>query len=221
MNRIKRINKSIGFRFPFLRTGSGERYWRRRAKWCIRGGIQMTGSKKQATWTDLKCKLADLDRQELLNLIKDLYAANKDNQTFLHARFALGKDVLQPYKATIERWVYPDVLRTQDISVAKAKKAISDYRNAIGHPDGLAELAVFYCESCMSLLNYCGMGDEGYFYALENMFGQALKAIVALGPKKQISFIQRLERVRQDSYNWSWDVGEEMDHMMVEYGFAE
>ena len=180
----------------------------------------MTANKKHPTWTDLKGKLTDLDRQDLLNLIKDLYAANKDNQTFLHARFALGEDVLQPYKDTIERWVCPDLMRDQDFSVSKAKKAIADYRKAIGRPEGLAELAVFYCESCMNLLSYCGMDDESYLYALENMFGQALKAIVALEKRKQKSFIQRLELVRQESHNWGWDVGDTLDDMMVEYGFA-
>jgi hypothetical protein len=181
----------------------------------------MTGSNKQPTWTDLKRKLADLDRQELLKLIKDLYAANKDNQNFLHARFALGENILKPYKATIARWVCPDVMRNQDFSVAKAKKAISDYKKAIGRPEGLAELTVFYCESCMSLLNYCGMDDEDYFYDLVNMFEQAMKAIVALEQEQQEAFVQRLELVRQESQNWGWGVGDEMDDMMVEFGFDE
>jgi hypothetical protein len=56
-------------------------------------------------------------------LIHDLYAAHKDNQTFLHARFGLGVDVLKPYKETLNRWLWPDVLRKQDTSVAKAKQA--------------------------------------------------------------------------------------------------
>ena len=43
----------------------------------------------------------------------------------LHARFGLGAEVLKPYKATIERWIAPDVYRNQDTSVSKAKKAIS------------------------------------------------------------------------------------------------
>ena len=53
------------------------------------------------SWTDVKVKLASFDRLELLGLIQDLYAAHKDNQAFLHTRFGLGADVLQPYK---ERW---------------------------------------------------------------------------------------------------------------------
>ena len=62
-------------------------------------------SKSQPTWTDVKAELARLDRKGLLGLIQDLYAAHKDNQTFLHARFGLGDDVLEPYKQTIDRWL--------------------------------------------------------------------------------------------------------------------
>jgi len=144
-----------------------------------------------------------------LGLIQDLYAASKHNQAFLHARFTLGEDVLEPYKTTIDRWVCPDVMRNQDISVAKAKKAISDYKKAIGRPEGLAELTVFYCESCMNLLGYCGMDDEGYFNALVRIFEQAMKAmkaIAALEPSQQDAFAERLERVRSEGPSWGWGV---------------
>jgi hypothetical protein len=36
-----------------------------------------------------------------MGLIQDLYAAHKDNQTFLHTRFGLGEDVLKPHKETL------------------------------------------------------------------------------------------------------------------------
>ena len=70
----------------------------------------------------------------------------KDNQTSLHARFGLGDDVLKPYKTTIDRWLWPDMFKNQDTSVSKAKKAISEYKKAIGQPEGLAELIVIYSE---------------------------------------------------------------------------
>lgn len=53
--------------------------------------------KTQPTWTDVKAKLAVFDRPALLDLLHHLYAAHKDNQAFLHARFGLGNDVLEPY----------------------------------------------------------------------------------------------------------------------------
>lgn len=55
-------------------------------------------TKSKPTWTDLKCNLAELDRNALLGLVQDLYAASKDNQAFLHARFGLGDDVLEPLR---------------------------------------------------------------------------------------------------------------------------
>jgi len=55
-------------------------------------------SKSQPSWTDVKAKLAAFDRAGLVDLIHHLYAAYKDNQVFLHARFGLGEDVLEPYK---------------------------------------------------------------------------------------------------------------------------
>ncbi len=75
----------------------------------------MTGSNRMAakpkkaapSWSDVKARLAEFDRTALLGLVQDLYAASKDNQAFLHARFGLGGDVLDPYKATIDRWLWP------------------------------------------------------------------------------------------------------------------
>src|SRR5437899_318468 len=94
-------------------------------------------SGSQPTWTDVKAKLTSFDRLGLLDLIHDLYAAHTDNQTFLHARFGLGEDVLEPYKQTIDRWLWPDLFRKQDTSVSQAKRAISDYKKAVGDSEGL------------------------------------------------------------------------------------
>jgi hypothetical protein len=93
-------------------------------------------SRTQPTWSDLKAKLADFDRAKLLGLVADLYAASRENQTFLHARFDLGEEAVEVYKATISRWVYPDFIKGERVSVATAKKAIADYRKAIGKRRG-------------------------------------------------------------------------------------
>ncbi len=66
----------------------------------------MKAAGTKPTWTDVKTKLADFDRPALFGLVHDLYMADKDNQAFLHARFALaGGDVLKPYKATLAQTV--------------------------------------------------------------------------------------------------------------------
>jgi hypothetical protein len=106
----------------------------------IEDAYGQTSVKNRNTWTDVKAKLKEFDRASLFGLLQSLYAAHKDNQTFLHARFGLGESVLEPYKKTIDRWLWPDLFRKQDTSVSQAKRAISDYTKAVGDSEGLAEL---------------------------------------------------------------------------------
>lgn len=157
----------------------------------------MVTKKNSVSWSDVKTKLADFDRAGLLGLLQDLYAANKDNQTFLHARLNLGDDVLKPYKTTINRWLCPDVLRNQDFSIAKAKNPIADYKKAIGQAEGLAELMVFYCERATGFIDDVGLQDEGYFDALVRMFEQALKTIASLTDVQRPPLWVRLDAVRR------------------------
>lgn len=179
----------------------------------------MTTKKNAPGWSDVKTKLADFDRAGLIGLVQDLYAASKDNQAFLNARFALGGDVLKPYKATIDRWLWPDVFKNQDTSVAKAKKAISDYKKAISQPEGLAELMVFYCERAAGFSNDVGLQDEGYFDALVRMFGQALKTIDGLPQDCKPALMARLDAVRHISHNFGYGVGDDIDDLLAEFGF--
>src|ERR1035437_9739403 len=169
------------------------------------------------TWTDVKAKLVSLDRINLMGVIQDIYAAHKDNQTFLHTRFGLGEDALKPYKETLERWLWPDLLRNQNTSVAKAKQAISSYRKAIGDPAGLAELMVSYCESAAGFSNDIGYQDEGYFDALVHMFEQALKATRQISAGDRDALIARLDRVRTISHNLGYGVGDDMDDLLAKY----
>ena len=178
----------------------------------------MATKQNTPSWSDVKSKLVDFDRAGLLGLVQDLYAASKDNQAFLHARFALGDDVLKPYKATVDRWLWPDVFKSQNTSVAKAKKAIADYKKAVGHAEGLAELMVFYCERAAGFCNDVGLQDEGYFDALVRMFEQALKAIASLTDAQRPPLWARLDAVCRISDNFGYGVGDQMGDLLAAYG---
>jgi len=179
--------------------------------------MKHTKVKTSFNWSAVKTKLSSFDRAGLLSLIQDLYAASKDNQAFLHARFNLGADVLKPYKATINRWLWPDMFKNQDTSVAKAKKAISDYKKAIGAPEGLAELMVFYCETAAGFSDDIGLQDEGYFAALVRMFEQALQAVRALPADQRDAMLIRMDSVRITCHNFGYGVGDDMDALLIEY----
>jgi len=175
--------------------------------------------KTTPSWSDVKTKLTDVDRTGLIGLVQDLYAASKDNKAFLHARFGLGDDPLEPYKDVIIRWINPPDFR-HPISVSKAKKAISDYKKALGQPEGLAELTVFFCEEAFDFLAGCGMDDEGFYDALVRMFEQSLKYVQALPAGRSAAFLARLDRVRQLGQNVGWGVGTDFNHSWSQAGLV-
>ena len=170
-------------------------------------------------WYDVKANLADFDRAGLIGLLHDLYAASKDNQAFLHARFGLGDDVLEPYEAAIDRWLWPDVFKNQDTSVAKAKKAIADYKKAVGQPEGLAELMVFFCERAVGFSNDVGLQDQSYFDAVVRMFDQACRGVLALSEERRRELWVRLDAVRRLGHNLGYGVGDDMDDLLAASGF--
>jgi hypothetical protein len=173
-------------------------------------------AKSKPTWADVKTNLASFDRAALLGLLQDLYQADEANQAFLHARFGLGEDPLQPYKKTIDGWLWPDVFRGQQASVSKAKRAITRYTKALSDPVGLAELLVFYCEQATGFCQDVDHRDTAYLDALVRTFEQALKATGNLTGKVQNGFLTRLERVRNIGHNLGYGVGDHMDVLFAE-----
>ncbi len=53
------------------------------------------------------------------------------------------KNLLDPYKETIDECMYPDVYSNKSIQISKARKAISNYSKAVGDILGEAVLMVF------------------------------------------------------------------------------
>jgi len=123
---------------------------------------------------------------------------------------------LQPFKASISRWISPVLVKSQPISVSKAKKAIADYKKAIGRPHGMAELSIFYCEEAFGFLESCSLDDEKYFAALILMYGRCLEIVSSLPPTERGTYLERLDRLRSRARNVGWVVEEEFDILWFE-----
>jgi hypothetical protein len=173
--------------------------------------------KSKPTWADVKAKLARFDRSGLMSVLQSLYAADESSRAFLHARFCLGEDALQPYKKTIDRWLSPNVIRGQAPSISRAKKAVTEYKRALGDPEGLAELMVFYCEQAAGFCRDVDHHDTAYLDALVRMFAQALKATSDLNRKAQKGFLTRLDRVRTIARQLGYGVGDDIDVLLSEF----
>jgi hypothetical protein len=177
-------------------------------------------AKSKPTWADVKINLASFDGAALLGVLQDLYEADEANRAFLHARFGLGDDPLQPYKKIIDRCLWPNVFRGQQTSVSRATGAITQYKKALGDPVGQAELLVFYCERAAGFCHDVHHEDMAYFEALVRMFEQALKATANLTGKVRNRFLARLDRVRSIGRQLSGGVGEDMDVLLSEFDLS-
>ena len=173
------------------------------------------------SWKAVKAILQSFDRAGLLGLVQDLYAVNKDNKAFLHARLGLGSDQLAPYKAMISRWICPDLMKRQSVSISKAKRAIADYKKAIGEPAGLAELSIFYCEEAFSFLESCAFEDERYSVALIRMYDQAVKRVLDLPVAEQHGYAKRLENLRSRARPLGWRIDDELSSIWYSVGLSE
>jgi hypothetical protein len=173
------------------------------------------------TWADVKAFLLTFDRAGLQGLVQDLYSASKDNQAFLHARFGLGRDQLRPYKATISRWLKPELMKNQTVSVPKAKKAIADYHKAIGYPEGLAELSIFFCEEAFSFVEGCSFSDARYFVALIRMYDQSVNGVLSLPPAERRACVERLDKLRTRAEHVGWGVEDALNDLWHAADFDE
>jgi hypothetical protein len=165
------------------------------------------------TWSDVKLALLEFDRAGLRGLVQDLYTASKDNQAFLHARLGLGHDQLQPFKASISKWISPDLVKGQPISASKAKKAIADYKKAIGRVEGMVELSIFYCEEAIGFLESCSIENESYFGALIRMYERSIEFVSSLSPAERVTYLARLNKLRSRAKNVGWTVEEEFNSL--------
>jgi hypothetical protein len=170
-------------------------------------------------WNDVKARLVEFDQVHILALLHDLYASSKESQLFLQTRLGLGSDILKPYKQTISRNLWPNFSRGECISISATKRAISDYKKAIGKPEELAELMTYYCEQAAGFSHDVGYDDDAYFSSLVNMFAQVLKIAAHLPKEQRDNYLKRLSEVTNISNNLGDCIGSVMTDLLEDYQF--
>jgi len=172
--------------------------------YCRKEHGNMKSKKKQTpSWSDVKTALAGLDRQDLLELISDMYDLLKDNKDFLHTRFSIGDTILAPYKKIIKTCMFPDI-QNEPIQIVRAKQAIRDYSKATRDQTGEAELLTYFVECGHKFTLYYGDIDEDFYDSLLAVYSQAIKKVLVLPDHKQGDFRERLKKIMLSSNGIGW-----------------
>ena len=156
------------------------------------------------SWKDIRSVLTKASHRDLLGLISDLYALRKENQIFLHARFIRDGNTLTPYKETIEQCISPAEPWKHPIKTSLARKAISDYRKAVGDPEGLAELMLFYAECGVDFTLEFGDIDEPFYNSVEGVFSDGLKILKRCEPDFVGKLLPRFVNAVQSTEGMGW-----------------
>lgn len=172
---------------------------------------------KKPTWTSVKSILATKETPELLMLIKDLYALNKNNKTFIEARYLAGDDAIEHYKKRIDDALYPDIMKDKPVSLSAGRKAISDYKKATKDTDGTIELMVLYVSTGTQFtLDYGDMYDE-FYDSLISMFHSILKLLAKADDVTQEKFVPELADIVDSVRSIGWGYYDDLSALLNDY----
>ena len=156
------------------------------------------------SWKNIRSVLTEASHRDLLRLVGDLYALRKENQIFLHARFIKDGDALAPYKESIEQYVSPADPWKHPVMLSLARKTIGDYRKAVGDPEGLAELMLFYAECGVNFTLDFGDIDEPFYSSVEGVFFDGLKTLKRCEPEIVCNLLPRFVNAVQKTDGMGW-----------------
>jgi hypothetical protein len=176
----------------------------------------MAGNKKPS-WKELKSVLIKKEKSELLKLVSDLYSLSTENRSFLHSKYSLGEQSLEPYRKIISESLYPDVYKNKPIKLSMGRKAISDYFKATKDHLGQLELMVHYLETGNQFTVDFGDIDEKFYSSLESMFGRIISSLRNQSKDVHAIYHPRLENVVASARNIGWGYYDYISDIFGEY----
>lgn len=164
----------------------------------------------KVSWKNVRSTLKNAEQRELLKILADLYSLRQENRDFLHARFINDGNALLPYKETIEQNISPPKPWQRGIKLSLARKAISDYRKAVGDPEGLAELMLHYAECGIGFTLEYGDIDEAYYASIVGVFYDGIKMLSQCGPDTIVKLLPRFVELVRSAADIGWEVQENL-----------
>lgn len=117
--------------------------------------------------SDLKKELKSLNKDELSEIICDLYKSNKAVKDFLHYHLNQSNEkLIDRNKVLIKKAINPE---SRKLRLAKARKILSDFKKIGAAPEAQAELMFYYL-------------DQGLIYAagLKQVNDTMMKSILSV-----------------------------------------
>ena len=171
---------------------------------------------KKPCWDDIETSIEQFKKNQLVDLIRDLYRLSPENKDFFHTRFSTGEDSLPRYKKIIQNSIHPYLEDHEPLEIEKANDAINRYSKAVDNPIGEAELRIFYVECGNNFTLSYGDIDEDYYDALLDMYEYAIETVLETPPDTQKDFQERLKKIMESASHIGWGYGDGLADLYYE-----
>ncbi|OLS40717.1 DUF6155 family protein [Bacillus sp. MRMR6] len=155
--------------------------------------------------TELKKQLKQFEQKELIELVVEMFKANKEVQDFLASKF-LGDEAIEELfhqaRKKIKNEFFPD-RGDPKLRLAEAKKEITTFKKLTNDEKRTADLMLYYVELGVEFT--CTYGDisEGFYSSMVKMFDQVASQCDRDEELYKV-FSERLENVVSEAPEGWW-----------------
>jgi hypothetical protein len=174
-------------------------------------------------WIDIRKRLFQAKKEELIVLVNDLYQLSVENKRFLEARYSQGLDqanlILEDYRKNLEilffgkRWPPSGLPKLRE-----ARKLIRDYQKATDDQIGAIDLMLSYVENGTAFTNQLGDIDDPFYNSLESVLNEFRDTLLKMPDPAwtQAMFADRLEKLKKAASKVGWGYGDEVADLLEE-----
>ncbi len=156
---------------------------------------------------DVKQELKGLDKDQLIDIIVDLYKKNDFAKELLDFRFhPKEKELFLKYKDKVYEAFYPK--RGMKLRLADGKKAISDFKKFTTSEKLLVDLMLFYVETGVKFTLDFGDIDEKFYDSVTSVYSKTLDLMKKENLLNEFSY--RAKKIVLDTEGIGWGFHDEL-----------
>ncbi|MFZ1597720.1 MAG: hypothetical protein WAW26_17880 [Anaerolineae bacterium] len=158
------------------------------------------------TWTHVNARLRNLEKDDFLRLLHDLYALNADNRLFLTTRLLAGTpaEMVAPYRKAISQVFNPD-RGHPSLQLGAARKALNDFKKACQDRLLVIDFMLFYVEQGVVCTRTYGDIDAPFYNSLLSVYRSAAELVSEINDPAQIeAFKPRFQAIIRDTREIGW-----------------
>ena len=120
-------------------------------------------------WTTIQHQLDNMDKPELIALVRDLFKSSDTARTFLTLRVLgdSGGETLEKYRKRVVGQFFP-ARGMGKLDLREARRSIREYQKSTADLAGTIDLLLSYVEADTQFTNSFGDIDEGFYNSLES-----------------------------------------------------